>query len=341
MAALSAALRRPLTLIAGRTSTTPGSSGPRRPAATASTPQWSDDFHHAVHVALTGETSGYYADFAPLSALAKVCERGFFHDGTWSSFRGPQPRPPDRPRHHPPGGSSCGTTTRSATGARRPAHRGARRAPARVCRDADALQAVHADALHGRGGRRPRRSSSSLHPGPRLGPGRRRRRIAGFSRWAGTPRSCRSAGPDDLPAVDLDWSGRRPTGARVLDVTAGSGGCGRRRPGATDPSFGGFPAGGRGASSSRAAWRPAGRRQLRRRDRAAADPRGRPAVRDGRRGRPRAGASRCPPTPARSSAREVVEVDLVALRRGLDVEVGVELENVTRCPCPHRRSSRS
>ena len=50
--------------------------------------QWSDDFHHALHVALTGETDGYYADFAPLGALAKVCERGFFHDGTWSSFRG-------------------------------------------------------------------------------------------------------------------------------------------------------------------------------------------------------------------------------------------------------------
>ena len=49
--------------------------------------QWSDDFHHAVHVALTGETSGYYADFEPLSALAKVCEKGFFHDGTYSSFR--------------------------------------------------------------------------------------------------------------------------------------------------------------------------------------------------------------------------------------------------------------
>jgi maltooligosyltrehalose trehalohydrolase len=40
-----------------------------------------------VHVALTGETSGYYADFEPLEALAKVCERGFFHDGTYSSFR--------------------------------------------------------------------------------------------------------------------------------------------------------------------------------------------------------------------------------------------------------------
>ncbi|MGW9552469.1 malto-oligosyltrehalose trehalohydrolase [Citricoccus zhacaiensis] len=51
------------------------------------TGQWSDDFHHAVHVALTGETDGYYADFAPLSALAKVLNGGFFHDGSWSSFR--------------------------------------------------------------------------------------------------------------------------------------------------------------------------------------------------------------------------------------------------------------
>ena len=50
--------------------------------------QWSDDFHHAVHVALTGETDGYYADFAPLGALAKVLNSGFFHDGSYSSFRG-------------------------------------------------------------------------------------------------------------------------------------------------------------------------------------------------------------------------------------------------------------
>ncbi len=53
--------------------------------------QWSDDFHHALHVALTRETSGYYADFADPHALAKVIEKGFFHDGTYSSFRG---------RHH-------------------------------------------------------------------------------------------------------------------------------------------------------------------------------------------------------------------------------------------------
>lgn len=49
--------------------------------------QWSDDFHHAVHVNLTGETDGYYADFDSVGALAKVLGDGFFHDGAWSSFR--------------------------------------------------------------------------------------------------------------------------------------------------------------------------------------------------------------------------------------------------------------
>lgn len=49
--------------------------------------QWDDDVHHAVHVNLTGETSGYYADFEGAGSLVKVFERGFFHDGTYSSFR--------------------------------------------------------------------------------------------------------------------------------------------------------------------------------------------------------------------------------------------------------------
>lgn len=86
-AAFSAHVRRPLTLIAesdlnDTTLVTPREAGGRGLDA-----QWSDDFHHAVHVALTGETTGYYADFEPLEALAKVCEKGFFHDGTFSSFR--------------------------------------------------------------------------------------------------------------------------------------------------------------------------------------------------------------------------------------------------------------
>ena len=41
-----------------------------------------------MHVALTKETVGYYADFGPVSAIAKVLTKGFFHDGTYSSFRG-------------------------------------------------------------------------------------------------------------------------------------------------------------------------------------------------------------------------------------------------------------
>jgi len=88
VAALSAHQRRPLTLIAESDLNDPTLITPREAGGYGLDAQWSDDFHHALHVALTGETQGYYADFAPLAALAKVCERGFFHDGTYSSFRG-------------------------------------------------------------------------------------------------------------------------------------------------------------------------------------------------------------------------------------------------------------
>jgi len=30
--------------------------------------QWSDDFHHALHSAITGERQGYYADFGSMAA---------------------------------------------------------------------------------------------------------------------------------------------------------------------------------------------------------------------------------------------------------------------------------
>jgi len=86
-AALSAHLGRPLTLIAESDLNDTRLVTPREGGGYGLDAQWSDDFHHALHVALTGETTGYYADFEPLSALAKVCEKGFFHDGTWSSFR--------------------------------------------------------------------------------------------------------------------------------------------------------------------------------------------------------------------------------------------------------------
>jgi maltooligosyltrehalose trehalohydrolase len=86
--ALAASVRRSLTLIAESDLNDPTLITPREAGGYGIDAQWSDDFHHAVHVALTGETTGYYADFEPLGALAKVLTAGFFHDGTYSSFRG-------------------------------------------------------------------------------------------------------------------------------------------------------------------------------------------------------------------------------------------------------------
>jgi maltooligosyltrehalose trehalohydrolase len=49
---------------------------------------WNDDFHHAVHVVLTGETNGYYSDFAAgPRALAKAFEEVFVNNGNYSEFR--------------------------------------------------------------------------------------------------------------------------------------------------------------------------------------------------------------------------------------------------------------
>lgn len=87
MDALSAQQNRPLTLIAESDLNDPTLILPREAGGYGLTAQWSDDWHHAVHVALTGETAGYYADFAADDAVAKVTEGGFFHDGSFSSFR--------------------------------------------------------------------------------------------------------------------------------------------------------------------------------------------------------------------------------------------------------------
>jgi len=85
---LSAHVRRPLTLIAESDLNDPKLINPREINGYGLTAQWNDDFHHVIHVALTGETDGYYADFGPMSAIAKVMTDAFFHNGTFSSFRG-------------------------------------------------------------------------------------------------------------------------------------------------------------------------------------------------------------------------------------------------------------
>ncbi|MDM0112501.1 malto-oligosyltrehalose trehalohydrolase [Variovorax sp. J22R133] len=58
------------------------------------TAQWNDDLHHAAHVLLTGETDGYYADYAdkPLERLGLALARGFVYAGEPSAFRNGEAR---------------------------------------------------------------------------------------------------------------------------------------------------------------------------------------------------------------------------------------------------------
>ena len=80
---LGAQLGRPLSLIAESDLNDPltvtpapagGGSGCTRSGPTTCTTRCTS--------ALTGETQGYYADFAAPGALAKVLASAFFHDGT-------------------------------------------------------------------------------------------------------------------------------------------------------------------------------------------------------------------------------------------------------------------
>lgn len=86
-AELAERLGRPLSLVAESDLNDPRTVTPRDEHGLGMDAQWADDVHHALHVWLTGETSGYYADFAAPDAVAKTLRGAFFHDGTWSSFR--------------------------------------------------------------------------------------------------------------------------------------------------------------------------------------------------------------------------------------------------------------
>ncbi len=70
------------------------------PLATA---QWNDDIHHAIHVIATGETDGYYADYAeaPLRQLGRTLAEGFAYQGEPSPYRDGELRG-ERSAHLPP-----------------------------------------------------------------------------------------------------------------------------------------------------------------------------------------------------------------------------------------------
>lgn len=66
----------------------------RAGASRTRTAQWNDDFHHAAHVLITGETDGYYEDYAaaPLESFGRALAEGFVYQGQASPFRNGEPR---------------------------------------------------------------------------------------------------------------------------------------------------------------------------------------------------------------------------------------------------------
>jgi maltooligosyltrehalose trehalohydrolase len=85
--ALADELGRPLSLIAESDMNDPRLITPRDQGGLGMTAQWDDDIHHAIHAAVSGETQGYYSDWGTVEALARTLRNGYFHAGTFSSFR--------------------------------------------------------------------------------------------------------------------------------------------------------------------------------------------------------------------------------------------------------------
>jgi maltooligosyltrehalose trehalohydrolase len=70
------------------------------PTAEGFDAQWADDFHHCMHVLLTGESEGYYEDFQDATSLLADClANGFGYQGQVSPHLG---RPRGEPSGHLP-----------------------------------------------------------------------------------------------------------------------------------------------------------------------------------------------------------------------------------------------
>ena len=85
--ALAAHLRRPLFLIAESDRGDPRLVRGRDAGGYGLDSAWADEWHHALHSALTGERNGYYADFGPLRLLAKALRQAWVYDGVYSPYR--------------------------------------------------------------------------------------------------------------------------------------------------------------------------------------------------------------------------------------------------------------
>ncbi len=85
--ALAAHVRRPLFLVAESDLNDPRFVRSRDAGGFGFDAAWADEWHHALHATLTGETSGYYEDFGDLAALAKALGQAWVYDGVWSEHR--------------------------------------------------------------------------------------------------------------------------------------------------------------------------------------------------------------------------------------------------------------
>jgi maltooligosyltrehalose trehalohydrolase len=99
--ALAAHLRRPLFVIAESDLNDPRFVRPAAAGGYGLDAAWADEWHHALHATLTGETSGYYEDFGPLSLLAKAQRQAWVYDGGYSPHR-------QRVHGRPPAGLAAG-----------------------------------------------------------------------------------------------------------------------------------------------------------------------------------------------------------------------------------------
>ena len=85
--ALEAETGRQYVLIAESDLNDPRIVSPRNENGYGLDAQWSDDFHHALVAALTGDRDGYYADFGKIADIAKAIKQVFVYDGRYSAYR--------------------------------------------------------------------------------------------------------------------------------------------------------------------------------------------------------------------------------------------------------------
>ena len=185
--------------------------------------QWNDDGHNVLHVLLTGEDGGYYADYAdqPARKLARCLAEGFVYQGEHSRYHG---EPRGMPSAHlPPTAFVLFLQNHDQIGNRAFGERLTDAGRARGAGGGDrAAAAVPADpaAVHGRGDARAARRSCSLPTTARAGrcgargAPQRVREVRGVRR-SGQPRThSRSERAADLRCIGAAWLTLRRAGAR-------------------------------------------------------------------------------------------------------------------------------